>query len=118
MTLLTPDKIDSIHPLDDTVIVTDMEFKERITSGGILLPNDDMKSSGIRPRWAKIYAVGPNQKDVKVGQYILIAHGRWTRGFKIEDSEGVKTLRKVDINDIMLVSDEPFKDETMSDKVI
>lgn len=118
MALFNPDKINSIYPLDDTVIVTDMEFKERITTGGILLPNDDMKSSGIRPRWAKVYAIGPNQKDIKIGQYILIAHGRWTRGFKIEDSESTKTLRKVDINDILLVSDEPILDDTMSDKVV
>lgn len=118
MALYNPDKINSIYPLDDAVIVTDMEFKERITTGGILLPNDDMKSSGIRPRWAKVYAVGPNQKDIQIGQYILIAHGRWTRGFKIEDNEGTKTLRKVDINDILLVSDEPIQDDTMSDKVV
>lgn len=118
MALFNPDKINSIYPLDDAVIVADMEFKERLTSGGILLPNDDMKSSGIRPRWAKVYAVGPNQKDIQIGQYILISHGRWTRGFKIEDSEGVKTLRKVDTNDILLVSDEPIQDDTMSDKVV
>ena len=117
MALFNPDKINSIYPLDDTVIVTDMEFKERITTGGILLPNDDMKSSGIRPRWAKVYAIGPEQTDIKVGEYILISHGRWTRGVKIEDQDGEKTIRKVDPNDILLVSDEPMDDETMSDKV-
>ena len=77
-----------------------------------------MKNSGIRPRWAKVYAVGPEQKDIQVGQYILISHGRWTRGIKIQDIEGVKTIRKVDNNDILLISDEPVLDETLSDKVI
>jgi hydrogenase maturation factor len=60
--------------------------------------------------------VGPDQTDVKVGQYILVSHGRWTRGIKIEDEEGTKTIRKVDVNDMLMVSDDPMSDETMSDK--
>lgn len=111
-------KVKSLKPLRDTVIVSEMAFDERITNGGIVLLNDDMKSSGIRPRWGKVYAVGPDQKDVKVGQYILILHGRWTRGIKITDESGEKIIRKVDTNDILMVSDEPVNDQTMSDKVI
>lgn len=111
-------KISRITPLNDAVIVTDMKFEERISQGGIIIPNDDMKNSGIRPRWARVYAVGSEQKDIKVGQYILIAHGRWTRGVKIEDEQGEKVIRKVDNNDILLVSDEPVADQTMSDKVL
>jgi co-chaperonin GroES (HSP10) len=94
-----------------------MKFDVRITNGGILLPNDDMKSSGIRPRWGHVYAVGPQQLDVQAGQYVLISHGRWTRGIKIDDGTGEKVIRKVDPNDILMVSDEPMTDETMSDKV-
>ena len=107
-----------IRPLMDHIIVTDMKFDIRLSSGGIILPNDDMKSSGIRPRWARVYAVGPEQKDVEIGQYILISHGRWTRGIKIDDGDGEKTIRKVDNKDILLISDEPVNDSTMSDKVI
>lgn len=106
-----------LKPLLDHIIVSDMKFDVRISNGGIIIPNDDMKSSGIRPRWAKVYAVGPQQKDIQIGQYILISHGRWTRGIKIEDEEGEKTIRRVDPNDILLVSDQPMEDETMSDKV-
>lgn len=113
-----PTKVNSITALHDNIIVTDMSFDVRITSAGIILPGDDTKLSGIRPRWAKVYAIGPEQKSVNVGQYVLIAHGRWTRGLKIEDSEGEKTIRRVDPNDILLVSDTPVQDETMSDKVI
>lgn len=113
----SPHKIKSLLPLNDTVIVADMQFDERITNGGIVLLNDDMKSAGIRPRWAKVYAIGPEQKDVEVGQYILISHGRWTRGIKIQDDTGEHTIRKVDNNDILMVSDEPVNDQTMSDKV-
>jgi len=114
--LFSGTKIKSIHPLHDNVIVSDMVFNERLSSGGIVILNDDMKSSGIRPRWAKVYAIGPKQTDVQVGQYILIAHGRWTRGVKIIDDSGEKIIRKVDTNDILMVSDEPVFDETISDK--
>lgn len=110
-------KIKKIYPLHDHIIVSDMAFDQRITSGGIVLLNDDMKSAGIRPRWAKVYAIGPEQLDVEVGQYILISHGRWTRGIKIDDGNGEKVIRKVDPNDVLLVSDEPVQDDTMSDKV-
>jgi len=113
-----PHVVKKLHPLNDSIIVSDMNFDERLSSGGIVLLNDDTKSSGIRPRWAKVYAVGPEQKDVKVGQYILISHGRWTRGVKIADDTGNHTIRKVDNNDVLLVSDEPVNDTTMSDKVI
>ena len=106
-------------PLGEHVIVFDMAFDQRITHGGIILPNDDMKSSGIRPRWAQIYAVGPDQADPELvpGKWICVSHGRWTRGIEIEDETGKHTIRRVDVNDILLVSDEPVNDMTMSDKV-
>jgi co-chaperonin GroES (HSP10) len=113
----SPTKVNKITPIHKHIIVSDMSFDQRITHSGILLPNDDMKSSGIRPRWGKVYAVGPDQTDVQVGQYVLISHGRWTRGVTIEDTEGEKTIRRVDPNDILMVSDEPVFDETMGDKV-
>ena len=108
---------DQLQPLNDAVIVTDMVFDERITSGGIVLLNDNGKGTGIRPRWAQVYAVGPNQKDVTVGQWICVAHGRWTRGIDIEDESGKRTLRRVDPNDILLTADEQPQDDTFSDAV-
>lgn len=113
-----PTPVKSLRPLKDTIIISDMVFNERLSNGGILLLNDDMKSAGIRPRWGRVYAVGPEQKDVKVGQWICIEHGRWTRGIKIDDEVmGKKTLHKIDGNAILLVSDEPVNDNTMSDKI-
>ena len=113
-----PSKISNLTALHDSILVCDMSFDVRLSAGGIILPSDDKKLSGIRPRWAKVYALGPEQNSVKVGQYVLIAHGRWTRGIKIEDEEGEKTIRRVDPDDILLVSDDPVQDDTMSDKVI
>jgi len=106
-----------IHPLNNSVIVSEMIFDQRITSSGIILPNDNGTGSGIRPRWGQVYAVGPEQSDVTVGQWICVAHGRWTRGIDIEDESGKKTLRRIDPNDILMVSDELPQDDTMSDAV-
>jgi len=110
-------RISKIKPLHDSVIVTDMNFDARVTSGGIYIPTDDKKMEGIRPRWGLVYAVGPDQLDVKVGQWICVSHGRWTRGVQIEDNESVKMIRKVDTKDILLVSDERPSDDTIGDSL-
>jgi hypothetical protein len=44
----------------------------------------------------------------------MLSHGRWTRGVEIEDNDGEKIIRKVDTNDIMMVSDTKPNDDTMS----
>jgi hypothetical protein len=115
----SPTKVDTMRFFKDHVIVSEMHFDERISKGGIIMLDDDKKSSGIRPRWAKIYGLGPEQTDpqLEIGKYILISHGRWTRGITVETPLGKQTLRKVDPGDILLVSDVPMEDETMSDKV-
>ena len=115
----SPTRISQLRALNDSVIVSNMIFKDsRTLSSGIILPQDDGKSSGIRPRWGQVYAVGPQQKDVMVGQWICVAHGRWTRGLDIEDDTGTRTIRKIDPKDILLVSDEePMADDTISDAV-
>jgi hypothetical protein len=105
------------QPIRDWVIVTEMAFDQRITSSGLILLNDNGTGLGIRPRWGCVYSVGPEQQDVQVGQWICVAHGRWTRGVEVEDEHGEKTLRKIDPKDILLVSDSRPNDDTMSDAV-
>jgi len=107
-----------IRPLNNVVIVRDMLFDQRITSSGIVLLNDNGTSMGIRPRWGQVYATGPDQKDVTVGQWICVAHGRWTRGIEIEDEQGQHTLRRIDPADILLVSDVEPQDDTISSAVV
>lgn len=116
----TASKVSKIQALGETVLVRDMNFEFRVTAAGIILPGDDGKDSGIRPRWCKIYSVGPEQKDPELvpGKYILVSHGRWTRGLDVEVDGEKFTIRKVDLKEILLVSDEPVEDETMSDKVV
>ena len=114
-----PHKItrEKFHALGDSVIVEDMEFDVRITQTGLILPSDNGKSSGIRPRWGRVYAIGPDQQDVRVGEWICVAHGRWTRGVDIEDESGKRTIRKIDPKDILMSADEQPNDLTFSDAV-
>lgn len=100
-------------PVKDHILVQDMEFGERVTSGGIILPGDDGVDRGIRARWGKVYAVGPQQTDITEGQWILIKHGRWTRGVDVTGEDGVtRTLRRVDNADVYMVSDQKPHDDT------
>lgn len=111
-------KIKSLQALNAHVLVTDMQFGERRLGSGIIMLNDDGKGEGIRPRWAQVFAVGPEQQDVRVGQWVLVAHGRWTRANEIEVDGEKKSLRRVDHNDILMVSDtEPTESEGLSDAV-
>ena len=106
-----------LKPLHDTVIVGDMNFEERLSNGGIVLVKDNGKSLGIRPRWGRVYAVGPDQKDIRVGTWVCVEHGRWTRGIEIEDENGKQTLRRVDPKDVMMESDEKPADVTFSQAI-
>jgi co-chaperonin GroES (HSP10) len=107
-----------IRPLRNNIIVSDMTFEARKLTSGIVLLGDDGKTDGIRPRWARVYAIGPEQQDVHVGQWVLVEHGRWSRGLKIiEDGEEI-TIRRADPEAIIFVSDtEPENIDTISTAV-
>tara|TARA_B100000424_G_scaffold239058_1_gene205555 strand:- start:241 stop:684 length:444 start_codon:yes stop_codon:yes gene_type:complete len=95
-----------IVPLKKRVLVSDMQFGATKSKGGIILLDDDGTEAGIHPRWAKVYAVGNQQDDVKVGQWLLVAHGRWSRAFKVKKNGEELEVRMIDENDILLVSNE------------
>jgi hypothetical protein len=104
--------------LRDHIIANEMTFGGRQLNSGVILLADDGKTDGIRPRWCQVYAVGPEQKDVKVGQWILVEHGRWTRGVHVEIEDEELTLRRIDGSAMMMVSDEyPDNIETISQAV-
>ena len=97
-----------IKPLKNRVLVSDMQFGATKSKGGIILLDDDGTEAGIHPRWAKVYAIGDQQDDVKIGQWLLVAHGRWSRAFKVKKDGNELEVRMIDENDILLVSeDEP-----------
>lgn len=102
-----------IRPLGDKILIFDMEFGMETSKGGILLQSDDGKSQGIHPRWAKVFAVGPDQQDVKEGEWILLEHARWTRGIKYETDSGEEIMiRMADNKAILLIGDQK-PDDTM-----
>ena len=95
-----------IKPLKKRVLVSDMHFGERKSAGGIIMMDDDGSEGGIYPRWGKVYAVGDQQEDVKVGEWVMVSHGRWSRGFKVAKNGVELEVRMIDENDILLVSDD------------
>lgn len=104
-------KCKNIVPLHDHIIVSDMNFAEQITKAGIIIGSDNGKSEGIKPRWAKVFAVGKDQTNIKIGDWILIEHGRWTRGAKLELKPGqITEIRRVENKSIMMVSNEKPND--------
>jgi co-chaperonin GroES (HSP10) len=99
-----------LQPLHDTIIISDMAFEEEYTQSGIYIPSQNGKVEGIKSRWGKVLFIGPEQFDVKVGQWICLEHGRWSRGIEYLDDNGEKIIiRKADNNAILLVSDEKPK---------
>jgi co-chaperonin GroES (HSP10) len=110
---MKPKVTGKLVPLNDNVLVTDMNFDARVTAGGIVLPSDDGKSEGIRHRWCRVWKVGPMQKDVQVGEWILLEHGRWTRGVTVVEEDGTEIIiRRADLNAILAVTNEKPNDNT------
>tara|TARA_B100000287_G_scaffold399743_1_gene418334 strand:- start:19 stop:351 length:333 start_codon:yes stop_codon:yes gene_type:complete len=73
------------------------------TKGGLITLDDDGKSTGIKTRFFEVHDVGNDNvvtHDVKKGDIVAVAHGRWSRGFDIDHPEG-KKLYSLDPKDIM-----------------
>ncbi|SVB41876.1 uncharacterized protein METZ01_LOCUS194730 [marine metagenome] len=107
-----------IKPIHDRVIVRQMNFDEMVTKGGIILPSDDGKSHGVKPRWGKVYAKGhENRDEFEVGDWVLVEHGRWTRGFNMQlpDEEEVAVLRTIEAEGILAWQKEDPDDAYLGD---
>ena len=95
----------TILPIRDHIIAINMDSEDEKIVNGIIIPNETGIERGIHPRKAYVCAVGPDQIDIKEGQWILVEHGRWTRAVKLEDG---KVYRKIDPDGILGV----FTEET------
>lgn len=100
----------TIKPIHDKVIVTDLQHGEQKTKSGLIILDDSTTAAGdrgIKPRWALVHAVGPEQKDVKKGDWILLEHGRWSQGQDLNhgDEQPIR-FWLADHNSILAVSDE------------
>lgn len=115
---VTPKIKGKLSPIKNRVIVSDMHFGEQIRKSGLILTGDDGTSRGIYPRWCKVHAIGPeNTDEYTVGDWILVEHGRWTRGVDIDEGNGESTLRMVEAESIMGWSKEPPTDTQMAAEV-
>ena len=105
-----------VRPIRDHILITDMEFDGEVTTSGIYIPSQNGKSTGIKPRWGRVWAIGPEQQDVKVGEWVYVEHGRWTRGINVIDENGNEIIiRRVDNKDVMLTANEKPKDIYFND---
>lgn len=91
-----------VEPIEDHVLIDAIESTGERIVNGLIIPGENSTERGIRPRWARIYKVGPKQEDVQPGQWALVKHGEWTRGVLI----GGKVYRRINPKEIFLVSDE------------
>jgi len=97
----------NLRAIGDKVLVSNMYFGEQKTKSGLILRNDDGTTRGIYPRWGQVFSKGPdNNEEYNVGDWILIEHGRWTRGISVEDVSGTIEVRMVENESILAVSDE------------
>jgi co-chaperonin GroES (HSP10) len=97
--------------IGNRVIVTDMHFGEQKTKSGLIIKDDDGTTRGIYPRWGKVFSKGPQNNDpYEVGDWILIEHGRWTRGMKFEWDGVEHELRMIETESILAYSDEKPSD--------
>jgi co-chaperonin GroES (HSP10) len=100
-------KLNDLKPIKDHVLVTDLYFGEQKTKGGLIIRDDNGTARGVYPRWARVYAKGPKNKDeYNVNDYILIEHGRWSRKIDCDINGQEITLHRVDTDCILAVSDE------------
>lgn len=97
--------LQTFKPAADKIFVTDLERGEQKTAGGIILKDDDMTERGIRPRWGRVLMTGKDVTDVKVGEWVLMEHGRWSFGMDFDDNGATVKVWHVDPKGMMLVSE-------------
>ena len=104
-----------VKPVKNRVLVSHMHFGEQKTKAGLIIRSDDGDTRGIYPRWGKVYAKGPTNTDVyNVGDWVLVEHGRWTRGIDVEQDNGeTVTIRMVEAESILATSEEKPADVTI-----
>lgn len=96
----------TIVPLPNRVLAELMGLEARVTSGGIIIQSENGKDRGIRPRWAKVHLVGEGIDWCTPGQYVLVAHGRWSRQFECEHNGEKLKLVHLDNKECLIVTDE------------
>ena len=100
-----------IRPLRERVLAELLGLDTRVTASGIIIQSENGKDRGIRPRWAHVKLVGEGIDWVQPGQYVLVAHGRWSRQFECEHNGEKLKLVHLDNKECLIVSDELPEDD-------
>lgn len=96
-----------LRALTNKILCKEMEKGELLSTGGIILIDDDISESGIRPRWMQVFSVGPDVTDVKEGNWIMVKHGRWTHGMILRHADNKEfTIWAAEEESVLLVTDE------------
>ena len=100
-------RVNDFTPIADNILVTELEEGMQRTRGGIILTDDNFKDHGIRPRWARVWKIGPEVDYVKPGEWVLVEHGRWTLRTTLDIAEqGEVDVWKIDPAAILVVATE------------
>ena len=84
-----------VKPIKKRVLARLCEQGSRMSAGGIHLLDDDAQEHGIRPRWFQVTAIGPDQDEVEVDDYILVEHGQWTWSAEVRRRDNHEVVEKV-----------------------
>jgi len=97
-----------LRALTNKILCSEIQRGQTTLASGIIIPDDDGRDTGIRPRWMQVYAIGPEvSKEIKIGMWILVEHGRWSHGHIIRDDNNQEfTLWQAEEESILCASDE------------
>lgn len=108
-----------IVPAPGMIFVCNLEKGKKLTKGGLEVPHDENMGvydqntnthRGIRPRWAQVYAIAKDVKDIQPKQWVLLSHGHWSTIMKLningEDRDLQVIIEKNIKNGVLSVVDE------------
>lgn len=95
---------EAFHPLKNNVFVTDLDSGPHETAGGIIIPDDNFSERGVHPRWARVWAIGPDVQDIEVGEWIYVEHARWTNSIDLALPRGVVRIWRVEWPESVLLA--------------
>lgn len=86
-----------LKPIKDSILFTFLQnsrngYFRNETSWGFKISGEDFDTS--KPRWGIAKVVGPDCKDVKVGDYIMIEPLKWTTALEHEDEKFWRTAEE------------------------
>jgi|TARA_B110000503_G_scaffold143084_1_gene242487 hypothetical protein len=83
---------------------------------GLIVLNDEGLERGIKPRYFEVHSVGERTEvvnDIKPGDIVYVAHGRWSRGIDVGDTKK-RNIHSLDPKDILGIYEGEFHESDLS----